>query len=139
MPCTLVRDVAHSVGIETLRSPHSSSTGPGRRNPRSIELSVWGPGSSRPQPNSGHEAWLFIAVPRTARLPSGGTNDLIVSDVIRGNELQVWFVAEHAVELPQKAREVARRSARLRDVVLCRQWCAGDCTVVAPIQAGRRA
>src|SRR5246500_5904440 len=26
-----------------------------------------------------------------------GTNDLIVSDVIRRNELQVWFVAEHVV------------------------------------------
>src|SRR5262247_3854308 len=26
-----------------------------------------------------------------------GSNDLIVSDVIRRNELQVWFVAEHAV------------------------------------------
>jgi starvation-inducible DNA-binding protein len=29
-----------------------------------------------------------------------GTNDLIVSDVIRRNELQVWFVAEHVVEVP---------------------------------------
>jgi starvation-inducible DNA-binding protein len=29
-----------------------------------------------------------------------GTNDLIVSSVIRGNELQVWFVAEHAVDTP---------------------------------------
>jgi len=29
-----------------------------------------------------------------------GTNDLIVSDVIRGNELQVWFVAEHVVDSP---------------------------------------
>jgi starvation-inducible DNA-binding protein len=29
-----------------------------------------------------------------------GTNDLIVSDVIRGNELQVWFVAEHVVPMP---------------------------------------
>ena len=29
-----------------------------------------------------------------------GSNDLIVSDVIRRNELQVWFVAEHVVELP---------------------------------------
>jgi starvation-inducible DNA-binding protein len=29
-----------------------------------------------------------------------GTNDLIVSDVIRRNELQVWFVAEHAVDVP---------------------------------------
>jgi starvation-inducible DNA-binding protein len=29
-----------------------------------------------------------------------GTNDLIVSDVIRTNELQVWFVAEHVVDTP---------------------------------------
>src|SRR3954453_3503028 len=29
-----------------------------------------------------------------------GTNDLIVSDVIRKNELQVWFVAEHVVDMP---------------------------------------
>jgi starvation-inducible DNA-binding protein len=29
-----------------------------------------------------------------------GTNDLMVSDVIRRNELQVWFVAEHVVEVP---------------------------------------
>ena len=27
-----------------------------------------------------------------------GTNDLLVSDVIRTNELQVWFVAEHVVD-----------------------------------------
>lgn len=29
-----------------------------------------------------------------------GTNDLIVSDVIRTNELQVWFVSEHVVDVP---------------------------------------
>ena len=29
-----------------------------------------------------------------------GTNDLLVSEVIRTNELQVWFVAEHVVEAP---------------------------------------
>jgi starvation-inducible DNA-binding protein len=29
-----------------------------------------------------------------------GTNDLIVSDVVRKNELQVWFVAEHLVDTP---------------------------------------
>ena|SRR5262249_16152050 len=29
-----------------------------------------------------------------------GTNDLIVSEIIRKNELQVWFVAEHVVDLP---------------------------------------
>jgi starvation-inducible DNA-binding protein len=29
-----------------------------------------------------------------------GTNDLIVSDVIRINEMQVWFVSEHLVDTP---------------------------------------
>jgi len=29
-----------------------------------------------------------------------GTNDLLVSDVIRTNEQQVWFVSEHVVEMP---------------------------------------
>jgi starvation-inducible DNA-binding protein len=29
-----------------------------------------------------------------------GTNDLLVSNVIRTNELQVWFVAEHLVDAP---------------------------------------
>ena len=29
-----------------------------------------------------------------------GTNDVLVSDVIRTNELQVWFVAEHVVDTP---------------------------------------
>ena len=29
-----------------------------------------------------------------------GTNDLLVSDVIRRNELQVWFVGEHVVQMP---------------------------------------
>jgi starvation-inducible DNA-binding protein len=29
-----------------------------------------------------------------------GTNDLLVSDVIRTNELQVWFIAEHLVDVP---------------------------------------
>jgi len=29
-----------------------------------------------------------------------GTNDLIVGSVIRTNESQVWFLAEHAVDVP---------------------------------------
>jgi starvation-inducible DNA-binding protein len=28
------------------------------------------------------------------------TNDLMVSDIIRANELQVWFVAKHVVNVP---------------------------------------
>lgn len=29
-----------------------------------------------------------------------GTNDVLVSNVLRTNELQVWFVSEHIVEMP---------------------------------------
>ncbi len=29
-----------------------------------------------------------------------GTNDLLISDVLRMNELQVWFVSEHLVDTP---------------------------------------
>ena len=37
---------------------------------------------------------------RAAEAGDEGTNDLIVSDVIRRNELQVWFIAEHMVNAP---------------------------------------
>jgi len=37
---------------------------------------------------------------RAAEAGDDGTNDLIVSGVIRRNELQVWFVAEHVVNVP---------------------------------------
>jgi starvation-inducible DNA-binding protein len=29
-----------------------------------------------------------------------GSNDLLMSDVLRRNELQVWFIAEHVVDMP---------------------------------------
>ncbi len=37
---------------------------------------------------------------RAAADGDDGTNDLLVSDVIRTNEMQVWFVSEHLVDLP---------------------------------------
>ena len=37
---------------------------------------------------------------QAAEAGDDGTNDLLVSDVIRTNELQVWFLAEHAVDVP---------------------------------------
>jgi starvation-inducible DNA-binding protein len=37
---------------------------------------------------------------RAADAGDDGTNDLLVSDVIRRNELHVWFVAEHVVLAP---------------------------------------
>lgn len=40
-----------------------------------------------------------------------GTNDLLVSDVIRTNELQVWFLAEHAVDVPVVRTEKAKAAS----------------------------
>lgn len=40
------------------------------------------------------------AITNTAESRDDGTNDLLMSDVLRTNELQVWFVAEHLVDVP---------------------------------------
>jgi len=40
------------------------------------------------------------AAARTAELGDDGTNDLLVSQVIRTGELQAWFLAEHLVDTP---------------------------------------
>jgi len=37
---------------------------------------------------------------RASELGDDGTNDLVVSDVLRPNELQSWFLTEHLVEVP---------------------------------------
>ena len=37
---------------------------------------------------------------RASTLGDDGTNDLAVSDVLRTNELQVWFLSEHLVNMP---------------------------------------
>jgi starvation-inducible DNA-binding protein len=41
-----------------------------------------------------------VAARKAAELGDDGTNDILVSDIIRTNELQVWFVAEHLVDTP---------------------------------------
>ncbi|GAA2779290.1 DNA starvation/stationary phase protection protein [Streptomyces rameus] len=40
------------------------------------------------------------AAARTAELGDDGTNDVLVSQVIRTGELQAWFLAEHLVDTP---------------------------------------
>jgi starvation-inducible DNA-binding protein len=40
------------------------------------------------------------AITKTAASRDDGTNDLLMSDVLRTNELQVWFIAEHLVDIP---------------------------------------
>jgi starvation-inducible DNA-binding protein len=50
-----------------------------------------------------HEIVLKEARTMARRAAEGGddgTNDLLVSGVIRANELQVWFLAEHVVDMP---------------------------------------
>jgi ferritin-like protein len=40
------------------------------------------------------------AAAKVAELGDNGTNDLMVSDVIRTGELQAWFLVEHLVDTP---------------------------------------
>ncbi|GAA1397339.1 Dps family protein [Catellatospora coxensis] len=50
-----------------------------------------------------HEAILVAAhdaAKRADEMGDDGTNDLLVSDVIRTGELQAWFLAEHLVDTP---------------------------------------
>jgi starvation-inducible DNA-binding protein len=44
---------------------------------------------------------------RATEAGDDGTNDLLVSDVIRSNELQVWFIAEHVVDVPLARTDTA--------------------------------
>jgi starvation-inducible DNA-binding protein len=50
-----------------------------------------------------HETILIDAhdaAARTTDMGDDGSNDLLVSDVIRTGELQAWFLAEHLVDTP---------------------------------------
>jgi starvation-inducible DNA-binding protein len=52
---------------------------------------------------SAHEAIITgvrAAIERTAQNGDGGSNDLLMGDVLRTHEQQVWFLAEHLVETP---------------------------------------
>ena len=37
---------------------------------------------------------------RADKIGDQGTNDMVVSDVLRTNELQSWFISEHLVDMP---------------------------------------
>lgn len=49
---------------------------------------------------------------RANQLGDAGTNDLVVSDVLRANELQAWFLSEHLVDEPL----VRADETRLRNI-----------------------
>ena len=51
----------------------------------------------------GHEIIIEkvrAAIDRSEMSGDWGTNDLLMSDVLRRNEMQVWFLAEHIVPVP---------------------------------------
>ena len=48
---------------------------------------------------------------RANKLGDPGTNDLVVSDVLRPSELQVWFLSEHLVNAPLVEAEPLEQSA----------------------------
>ena len=52
------------------------------------------------------------AATQVAEQGDDGTNDLIVSEVIRTGELQSWFLAEHLVDTPLVRACVGARSRR---------------------------
>ncbi len=50
-----------------------------------------------------HELILKASREAASKASDGGdegTNDLLISDVVRTNEMQVWFLAEHLVDVP---------------------------------------
>ena len=50
-----------------------------------------------------HEAILEkvrAGIDRTEKSGDWGSNDLLMSDVLRRHEMQVWFVSEHVVDVP---------------------------------------
>ena len=47
-------------------------------------------------------------VRRASELGDDGTNDLLVSEVLRTNEVQAWFLSEHLVNVPLVTAENAR-------------------------------
>ena len=62
-----------------------------------------GPGSAHPSCRRTHELILTFAREAAGEAEyagDDGTNDLLVSDVIRANEMQVWFLSEHLVDVP---------------------------------------
>ena len=41
-----------------------------------------------------------ILARRASQLGDDGTNDLVVSEILRANELETWFLSEHLVDVP---------------------------------------
>ena len=62
---------------------------------------------------------------RADKLGDDGTNDMVVSDVLRTNEFQVWFLSEHLVNMPLVEAEDSTTLIRLRIWFLGRSVSSG--------------
>ncbi len=51
------------------------------------------------------------AIKQTEENEDFGSNDLLMSDVLRTNEMQVWFLAEHLVDIPLLSTSSGERAA----------------------------
>jgi starvation-inducible DNA-binding protein len=51
-------------------------------------------------PRGREEVPVQLSPSSASPLGDDGTNDLIVSQVLRSNELQTWFLSEHLVNVP---------------------------------------
>ena len=51
---------------------------------------------------------------RSSKLGDQGSNDMVVSDVLRTNELQSWFISEHLVDTPL-VRSASTESSQAAD------------------------
>ena len=43
---------------------------------------------------------MVTGITATEKSEDWGSNDILMSDVLRRHELQVWFLAEHVVDVP---------------------------------------
>jgi hypothetical protein len=72
------------------------------------------------------------ATERTERSRDWGTNDLLMGDVLRRHEMQVWFLAEHLVDLPLVAIQARSFHYRFANVAIVDREAASVVGVAGP-------
>ena len=86
------------------RNQHCNGCGRGRDNAHSTPATRTGRSSRSDLPLGGrtpnHRFRSKAMARRATKLGDDGTADLLVSQVLRTNELQIWFLSEHLVDMP---------------------------------------
>jgi hypothetical protein len=90
-----------------IRSIRSRSHGAAVTAIRTGQLLIWSPISECGWPRPGSAAHEDIitavrsAIGKTTSSGDWGSNDLLIGDVPRRHELQVWFLSAHLVDIPR--------------------------------------